>query len=399
MSNSLAIAAVTATLRDLLFGHANNDLAGTAVSTRPPDKARNGVIGNQLNLFLYRTSLDAAWRNQDMPGVRPGESSAPPLPLVLHYLVTAYGDNDDDTLAHRLLGRAMSVLHDHPLLGPGHIQAALASNDLYTQVERVRVTPEPLSVDEMSKLWTAFQTQYRISAAYQVCVVLLDSAVPARTPLPVLTRNIVVQAGVVLPLPGFHLEAVVVPGGRPSALLGDELTLSGRNLADTNLVRLSHPRLEAPLGVPPTAAGDVEVKVLLPNQPDQVPAGTWTVAAVHSEPSGPDRVSNELPLAVAPRVTAGLPAVLARDAGGAVTVDLQCSPRVLAEQRVSLLLGDREVPAAPHPAATAALSFPVPSAQAGEYLVRLRVDGVDSLFVDWSATPPVFDTSQKVTIT
>jgi hypothetical protein len=398
MSNSLAIAAVTATLQNLLFGHANDDLAGTAVSTRPLDKARNGATGNQLNLFLYRTSLDAAWRNQDMPGVRPGESSAPPLPLVLHYLVTAYGDNDDDTLAHRLLGRAMSVLHDHPLLGPGHIQAALPSNDLYAQVERVRITPEPLSVDEMSKLWTAFQTQYRISAAYQVCVVLLDSAVPARTPLPVLTRNIVVQAGVVLPLPGFHLEAVVVPGGRPSALLGDELTLSGRNLADTNLVRLSHPRLLAPLDVPPTA-GDGEVKVLLPDQPDQVPAGTWTVAAVHSEPGGPDRVSNELPLAVAPRVTAGLPTVLARDVGGAVTVDLQCSPRVLAEQRVSLLLGDREVPAADHPAVTGTLHFGVPHAQVGEFLVRLRVDGVDSLLVDWSATPPVFDISQKVTIT
>jgi hypothetical protein len=31
--------------------------------------------------------------------------------------------------------------------------------------------------------------------------------------------------------------------------------------------------------------------------------------------------------------------------------------------------------------------------------VRLRVDGVDSLLVDRSVSPPVFDTSQKVTVT
>ena len=32
-----------------------------------------------------------------MPGrVRPGETGPPPLPLTLHYLLTAYGEDDDD---------------------------------------------------------------------------------------------------------------------------------------------------------------------------------------------------------------------------------------------------------------------------------------------------------------
>jgi hypothetical protein len=396
VSNSLAVAAVTLALRDLIFTGVNADVGGTDVSTRPPDKARVGT-GNQLNLFLYQTTLGAAWRNRELPDSPPGEPGHPPLPLVLHYLVTAYGLDDEDALAHRLLGRAMSVLHDHPLLGRDQIRGVLPGNDLHRQVERVRVTPAPLTLDELSKLWTAFQTQYRISAAYQASVVLIESTRPSRTPLPVLTRQVTVQAGVVAPFPA--LEAVVLPDRRPSARLGDALTLVGHHLAGTTGVRLGHPRLAAPLTVPPpplTAVADTAVGLVLPDLPDQVPAGTWTVAAVLG---GPDRVTGELPFRVAPRVTAGLPVVLPRDPAGAVTVNLDCSPLVLPEQPALLLLGDRQVAAEPVAAPAGSLSFPVPAAEPGEYLVRLRVDGVDSHLVDWAATPPAFDQSQKVTIT
>ena len=44
----------------------------------------------------------------------------------------------------------------------------LRDSDLQDQVERVRITAQPLSLEEMSKLWMTFQTQYRISAAYEV---------------------------------------------------------------------------------------------------------------------------------------------------------------------------------------------------------------------------------------
>src|SRR5688572_24097327 len=97
MSNSLAVATVTATIRNLLFAGVNQDLAGTSVTTRPPDRARVSSTGNQLNLFLYQTGIEAAWRNEDMPGkVKPGEIGTPPMPLTLFYLLTAYSDTDDD---------------------------------------------------------------------------------------------------------------------------------------------------------------------------------------------------------------------------------------------------------------------------------------------------------------
>jgi len=61
MSNALAITAVTAALRELLTAGLTNELAGGSVTTKPPDKARDSNSAtNQVNLFLYNVSYDAA---------------------------------------------------------------------------------------------------------------------------------------------------------------------------------------------------------------------------------------------------------------------------------------------------------------------------------------------------
>jgi len=45
------------------------------------------------------------------------------------------------------------------------------------------------------------------------------------------------------------------------------------------------------------------------------------------------------------------------------------------------------------------LTFTSTGLTAGEYMGRLRVDGVDSLFFDRSKTPPIFDPTKKVILT
>ena len=85
MSNPTAISAVTATLRNLLTAgaHQDTELGDTTVSTEPPDLAREGNSNNQLNLFLYRTTINTAFSNAPMPGeVKPGETGMPPLSLI-----------------------------------------------------------------------------------------------------------------------------------------------------------------------------------------------------------------------------------------------------------------------------------------------------------------------------
>lgn len=402
MSNALAIAAVTATLRNLLEAGINGDtvLGFVRTTASPLDKARgNGDNDNQLNLFLYQTTLNAGWRNRDMPRqVNPGEIGQPPLPLNLHYLITAYARDNDDLLSHRILGRAMSVLHDHPLLGTGEIRAALAEAELHNQVERIRLTPEPMSIEELSKLWTTFQTQYRISAAYEVTVVLLESTRPARTALPVLTRGEddrgpTAQPDMTPPFP--TLTAVEPPNQQPAARLGESVVLRGFHLDGEVTLRFTHPRLSTVLDLPlGMQANPNSLSFGVPNAPATWPAGIYGVSALIRNTGEQDRVTNTVALALAPTIT------LAPTDGtpGSFSLTVTCAPEVLPDQRVALLFGDREILADPRTTATDTLSFTIPDVTLGEYYLRLRVEGVDSLLINRAVSPPAFFANQKVTI-
>src|SRR6185436_9801614 len=251
MSNSRAIAAVTATLRSLIERgfDPNKDpsadpiVAGTSVTMQPPDEARsaNPPPERQLNLYLYQVMPNAAYRNADVPRqVRPGETAQPPLALNLYYLLTAYAVDDAQPISHRILGRAMAVLNDHPVLGRREIETALPNTGLSEQFERVRLSLQPMALEDIFKLWSGFQTHYRLSAAYEATVVLIDSTRPTSAPLPVLQRGEEDQgnssiAGVSLPV----LDTIRLPKGQSSASLGDELNIEDRNLDGLIAVRFA----------------------------------------------------------------------------------------------------------------------------------------------------------------
>jgi uncharacterized protein DUF4255 len=404
MSNGLAIAAATATLRSLLA----KGLGIGNVTARALDKARDGS-GDQVNLFLYHTQIDSALRNQDIPGkVKPGETGHPPLPLILHYLLTAYSDDKDEVKSQKLLGRAMSILHDHPLLGAAEIKdatdAEVPGSDLHEQIERVRITPEPQPIDEVSKLWTAFQTQYRTSAAYQVSVVLIESSLPTKAPLPVLQRGdddrgVASEPSLVPPFP--TLTELVLPAKQASARLGDTVIVRGHHLDQgTVTVRFTNPHLTAapPFSVGAATATEVQVTLDGPNAAQKWVAGFYTVALLLKDGER-ERATNELPLTVAPRVTAA-PADVTRGPlpDQKAQIALTTSPEVRPAQRAALLWGDLEAPAQPHSAQTATLQFEIQQAPLGKRFLRLRIDGVDSFLIDPAADPPAFDPAKLLEI-
>lgn len=427
MSNSLAIAATTLTLRNLLQQEIpvrDGNLPSLNVTTLPPDMARRNVLegGAQLNIFLYQTLVNAAWRNQDLPDrSRGGDANRPPLALNLHYLLTAYGDqSDDEGMSHRVLGGAMSVLHDHALLDRSEIRGVLANNDLADQFERLRVTPLTLPMDDMSKLWTALQTNYRVSAGYEVTVVLIDSLRAAPVALPVLRRGNedrgVEVRGALPPV----LTELRYARGQIAARLGEEVVLrcSLLDLASTTL-RFSSPRLATPLMLSPlagNAAGEIRFQLPAaatppPAMPTWVP-GLYTLAALVGPAAGPKLVSNELAFALAP--TATLTPTIAVSPGDPqtrdVTLAVESAPTCREGQSVLLVFGDRQVDAIKLPPASPPLD-PDPTqvlptkflvvgvTPAMRYVVRLRVDGVDSIPVAYDGSGlPIFDSSQQVDV-
>jgi hypothetical protein len=215
MSDYLAVGGVSAVLMWLL----NNELqaagpsslltSGTSITAVSPDLITTGAAEErQLNLFMYYVSLNPALRNLDLPSLDAAGNklSSPPLALNLHYLVSAYGSTPGGVLtAEILLGWAMKVFHDNPVVPPATIAEALAhvasgsspsaaetlvaTSTLATQIEHLRITPEALTIEEIYRLWPAFQAPYRPSSAFQVSVVVIqDAAIPAAKQ--VLTRQV-----------------------------------------------------------------------------------------------------------------------------------------------------------------------------------------------------------------
>ena len=120
MSDARAIEAVTKTLLQVIDDAVNTGPqafpGGVKVVAKPPHDVETDVEQLQVNLFLYRTEIASGLRNEDPPDLRPGETANPPLPLILHYLITPYVQGGKDLDAHRLLGLASRAVHEQAVL-------------------------------------------------------------------------------------------------------------------------------------------------------------------------------------------------------------------------------------------------------------------------------------------
>lgn len=413
MSNARVIAAVTATLRNLLFTQVplvDGDLGGLQVTTDPPDVAPKNADSAQINIFLYHAAINPGLRNIYPPQGRPGETPTPPLALNLHFLVTAYGrsEHDLDAVSHRALGAAMLVLHDHPVLGSQEIRDALSNIEPGAQLERLRITPIPLGVDEISKLWTMFQKPYRVSVAYEASVVLIDSHRTAPAPLPVLRRGPLDRGPEATTRLVPSLTGVEYPRSQSAVRLGERVGISGNNLDGGDAVIFARPDPnEEDLVLQPAeliADGVLGLDIL---DNDEAMAAWWP--GFHnvrvSPPATPpgSRDSESLSMAVAPRITVS-PLTAA---AGAVEFTLTCAPRIRVGQSVILVVGTHQVAIAPAnienpPDKTepTKLKVLVKDLPAGPRVMRLRVDGVDSIPAVDAGTPPVpsFDAAQTVEV-
>jgi len=431
MSSALAIAGVTAVLRDLLNdGLINNNVSGVlgsmiAVSALPPDRvvSGNGAEPTQLNLFLHQVTPNLGWRNERLPSrdssgrTRTGN---PPLALDLHYLLSAYGA--EDLHAEILLGYAMQLLHEVPVLSRSAIVTALnpspplgtalppalqALSDcgLADQLEQIRITPEYLNTEEMSKLWTAVQSHYRPTTAYVATVVLIESTLPARVTLPVLSRGavdlasgrdrgVVVEPSLLAPLP--TIQSVVPRNLQPAAMVGGLVDINGHHLDGTEgTVLLTNARFQISQEVGTDSSTPASVTFTVPD----LPVGFYQLALRVIPPGETNpRTSNQLALIIGPEITTPLPMNVARDGAGTATITLDFRPQARPGQPVSLLLGTREVVADPIGAVTGTLTFVVENAPTGDQLLRLRVDSIESAIVNRTATPPAFF-DYRVTIT
>ena len=396
MSNYLAIATVTAALYQVLIGPVQTAVAGAAVRFRRPDRTSGQEGTPHVNVYLYQVTPNAAFRNIDLPTRRADGTlvKMPVAALDLHYLFTFHG-SDDQLEPQLMLGAVAGTLQTQPLLSSQNIQSAvtnfsfLSTSDLGNQVERIRFTPTALSLEEFTKLWSAFfQVEYSLSAAYQASVVLITTEqTPPQEALPVQERKLYVA-----PFTQPTITQVMAKGAAPGLpiLPTSTLVIQGTQLlGDITTVRIGDQTVTPPVVT--------ENAIVMP-VPADVQAGVLGVQVVQQlllgdppEPH-PGWESNVVALVLQP--------VLSSPSVTGSTLSLTVNPQVQPGQRVTLLLNQNPATTPPAPAAysftfapftspSAALSCDITGVQSGTYFIRANVDGAESP-LDLNPLSPTF---------
>jgi len=399
MSNTLAVAAVTSTLRYLLeqaLGGSQPGPVGSArVTTLHPAKLADRddpELPKGINVFLYQVSPNPSGSLADLP-TRRGDGSLmtrPQAALDLHYLISCTGD-DSELDAQRLLGRAALALAVNPVLARDLVSAAmahyaedvatmfLAQADLADQVELVKLAPATLSLEDVSRLWSVLGTPYLLSLTYTATVVLIQADVAVQGALPVRERAVTVS-----PVAAPVIAGVSTDPAGGAVLSGTLLLVRGSGLLGPGVtVQIGPAGL-----VPADGATPALLRVLVD---DSVPAGVHAVSVVHRSATGPggqppSRVvarSAAVPVLVRPWLSAG--AVVAGKAHFAM------SPPLFPGQRATLTLSglgeppDRGPvvfaldPVPPGAAPSGEVVVDVAGLASGDWLARIEVDGAQSL--------------------
>lgn len=172
MSTYQAIRVVTDQLRNMLWNAFQED---SGVSTivqnltdivflNPTETNRNSAY--RLSLWLYQVTENEFVKNSPLPTSNNHLTGPyPPLALNLYFLVTPFaGSPENDYI---LLGRTMQVLYDNAILYLRDVPDGVA--------EELRIVLCRLTLEELSRVWEALREPYRLSVAYQVRVLHIES--------------------------------------------------------------------------------------------------------------------------------------------------------------------------------------------------------------------------------
>ncbi len=422
MSNHLAIATVTAALQQRLVQIADaSGVSNAFVTTDRPD-VREKDKKTGINLYLYEVNPNPQQRNDDLPTRRADGSLTrkPQVVLDLYFLLTFHGD-DKVLEGQRLLGAVVSQLDAKPLLGAQEIKDSvitpaasvpdsdarhfLGESDLGGQVEPVRYTQTPLTTDELARLWSLFgQTPYSLSLGLKASVVIIEpSDLQPKPALPVRQPLVYVQ-----PFAEPQVRKVFSSLGEGFPVIpGAQLIIQGANLRG----QITHILTGGIETTPPLAQiAPEQITMMLPGG---LKAGLNGLQVVHKLFMGDPAVehhgfeSNVLGMVLHPVISNVAKSGLSSNAGlFSLTLTLTVQPLVHEGQRLALLLnrtsagGEFSFELEPLPADASTAAFSVVRVPAGEYFVRVQVDGAESPLLDLNPASPSFGqmTGPKVTI-
>lgn len=176
MSDYKVLAEVGQSLINVLWQqiHADQDLVAlisdpSLISLESPaEHQENSSDPALLSVYLYRITEDPYMKNRVAVEGNGGKIRKPPMSLDLYYLITPLLKAPRDQQI--VLGKVLQILYDRSTLEGSDLSGSLA-----TSGEVVRVVFNTVPLQEVSWVWQALETPYRLSVTYTVRVTLLDS--------------------------------------------------------------------------------------------------------------------------------------------------------------------------------------------------------------------------------
>jgi hypothetical protein len=179
MARYHAIAATSNAIRLLLENAAaTSEWSNAGFELYQADDLQHPVDTNKpkVSVYLYRILLSSVRRDRGPRIGRDGVHYQPSIPLDLHYLITAW--SSDAKTAHQLLGWAIRMLADTPVLPVGLLNAYTAGTEVFAADETVELVWESLSLTDLYDIWHVSTQHQAPSASYIARMVALDSEIP-----------------------------------------------------------------------------------------------------------------------------------------------------------------------------------------------------------------------------
>lgn len=408
----LRIAAVTHVLKRLLKEPSGiTVINGLEVTTLLPHKMEGGAVtADQINLYMYMPTYNQGWKNHALPSMDSNarKVSNPPLVLDLHYMLSTYAPEEigNELNAEMLLGYGMQIFHEYPVVSRAFISEQLSDDGTLTgklsllktaglskQIEQIKISPDTLSTEEITRLWSAFGTKHRPCAFYKVTAVMLEKDKPTRVALPVkkypFPKVIQFSPPIITSISSrnsntapiienqkiFSSSQLVING---TQLKGEitEVVVGGTGIDTSNFIESSDTRIIVPIPVD-LGAGIHSVKVVhkikLSNPPDRR-GFTSNAEAIVLSPSKPTDIIKDL-----------------QNQGNEIysgSIKLKFKPLPREEQQTTLILNNLDINSpisytyqreySDLTIDNDVITIPIEEVKKGEYLIRIMIDNAIS---------------------
>jgi Pvc16 N-terminal domain len=176
MSDYSVIAELGDALVSVLFSELNADpqIRGLIdsedrISLESPAQLENNN-SVRFSMYLYRILENPYMKNRYPLEGTGAKQRKPPLGLDLFYLLTPLVGTPREQQI--VLGKAMQILYDRPILESQDLPGSLGLSG-----EEIRLVLNPVSLEELTRVWQALEIPYRLSVCYIARVCLVDSGV------------------------------------------------------------------------------------------------------------------------------------------------------------------------------------------------------------------------------